>query len=178
MADFDPAPSDTALADEHAAWAEGQDTRARIRAVITGLHEPTTVTDVADRANCSPNAARKHLTEFVELGVAQERVAETGTRYVRNDAYFRWRRANELATTQTVEQLLADLRELESQDEQYKTNFEYETPADVPLPEDATHAELEQRLQTLSEWQTVRKSISRYKQALRIAREQDDELTA
>lgn len=178
MTEFDPDPSETHLADEQEEWTDGQDTRTRIRAVITGLREPATAAVIAERANCSTNAARKHLGEFVDLGIARQLDNDTGTRYARNDAYFRWRRANELATTQTVEQLLEELQTLETRETQYKDEFEADTPAAVPLPDEATHAELEQRLQTVSEWHTVRESINRHKEAVRIARRNDDKLTA
>lgn len=178
MVDFDPAPAADALADEQEAWAQGQETRTRIRAVVTGLREPATAATVADRANCSTNAARKHLDEFVELGLARQRQTEAGAHYVRNEAYFRWRRANDLATRFTVEQLLDELGDLEARDQQYKTEFDAETPAEVPLPDDSTHAELESRLQTLAEWQTIREAIDRHKDALRIARREDGQLPA
>ena len=178
MSSFDPSPSDTALAAEHDEWRETQDTRTRIRGVITGTQEPATAAVIADRAGCSTNAARKHLTDLVDLGVARTVDDETTVRYARNDAYFRWRRANELATTATVEKLLDQLDELETRDTQFKTQFDAEAPSGVALPDDATHGELEARLQTLSEWQTVRDSMNRHRDALRIARQDDDRLTA
>lgn len=178
MANFDPEPATDALTDEQEAWAQEQDTRTRIRAVVTGLREPATAATVAERANCSTNAARKHLEEFVELGLAQHRHAETGAHYIRNEAYFRWRRANELATRHTVEQLLDKLGDLEARDQQYKNEFAADSPDEVPLPAEATHANLESRLQTLSEWQTIREAIDRHKDALRIARREDGQLPA
>jgi len=171
-------PSAESLADEREDWTQAQDTRTRVRAVLTGLREPATAAAVADRANCSTNGARKHLTEFVDLGLARQIEDETVTRYARNDAYFRWRRANELATTQTIEQLLEGLDELETRTAAYKTEFDADTPAAVELPDEATHAELEERLQELSEWHTIRESIDRHKQALRIARREDSQLPA
>lgn len=178
MSDFDPDPSETHLAEEREEWTDGQDTRTRIRTVITGLREPATAAVIAERANCSANAARKHLREFVDLGLARQLDDATGMRYARNDAYFRWRRANELATTQTLEQLLEELQTLESRETQYEDEFEADTPAGVPLPDEATHAELEERLQTVAEWHTIRESINRHKEAVRIARRNDDKLTA
>lgn len=178
MSSFDPGPSEAALAAEQNEWSESQDTRTRIQTVITGLQKPATAATIADHAQCSTNAARKHLRDFVDLGIARELADETTVRYVRNDAYFRWRHANELATTQTVEELLNELEELESRDTEFKNQFDTDSPTAVVLPDEATHAELEERLQTLSEWQTLRESIDRHKQALRIARQEDDRLTA
>lgn len=178
MTEFDPAPSETALAEEREEWTESQDTRQRIRSVVMGLRTPAPVAEIADRAACSSNAARKHLTELLDMGVVREANDNDSTRYVRNEAYVRWRRANELATTHTIDALLGSLEELQGRDEQFQSRFDAPVPEDVELPEGATHAELEARLDALSEWATVRESIDRHREALRIARRDDGRLTA
>jgi hypothetical protein len=178
MSEFDPEPSATTLSDEQAVWTETEDTRRRIQSVITGLQEPSPVTVIADRAACSANAARKHLKEFAALGVVHQVDDPAGTRYVRNEAYIRWQRANKLATTNTAEELLATLAELEDRDEQFQAQFDEPTPETVELSEELTHAELEERIEALSEWETVRTAIDRHKEAVRISRRTDDRLTA
>lgn len=178
MADFDPAPPDEAIAQEREVWQETASTRERIRAVVMGLREPASATVIAERAQCSTNAARGHLDEFADLGVVRKRDHSTGTRYVRNEAYIHWRRANELATSQTIEELLDDLSALEATDEHYQEEFDAATPSDVAVSTEATHAELETQLEALSEWATVRVAIDRHKEAIRIARRGDGRLTA
>ena len=178
MDDFDPEPSAAALSEEQAEWTESTDTRRRIQSVITGLHEPTPVTVIADRAACSENAARKHLKDFAALGVVHQVDDPSGTRYVRNEAYIRWQRANKLATTNTAEELLATLAKLEDRDEQFQERFDEPSPETVELSEELTHAELEERIEVLSEWATVRTVIDRHKEAVRITRRTDDRLTA
>jgi len=178
MPEFDPEPSAAALAEEQAAWTESEDTRRRIQSVVTGLQEPAPVTAIADRAACSANAARKHLQEFASLGVVHQVDDPAGTRYVRNEAYIRWQRANKLATANTAEELLATLAELEDRDEQFRAQFDEPTPETVELSEELTHAELEERIEALSEWETVRTAIDRHKEAVRISRRTDDRLTA
>mgnify|MGYP006293706789 CR=1 FL=1 len=178
MSGFGPEPSDTAFTEEQDEWTHSQDTRRRIQSVITGLQEPATATMIADRAACSTNAARKHLQDFADLGVVHQLDESGGMRYVRNEAYIRWRRANELATANTVEGLLSELAELEARDEQFQTQFDEPAPETVELPEESTHADLESRLKDLSEWATIRTSIDRHKEAVRIARRTDDRLTA
>lgn len=176
--EFDPAPSDEATIKERELWTETTNTRDRIRTVVLGLQEPASATTVAERAQCSANAARAHLEEFVDLGIVQKHDRPTGARYVRNEAYVHWRRANDLATSQTIEELIDELAALETTHEQYQEQFDAATPSDVDLPTEATHADIEARLETLSEWATVRETIDRYKEALRIARRSDGRLTA
>lgn len=178
MTEFSPEPNEAALIEERESWTESQNTQERIRAVITGLQEPATAATVAERAACSTNAARKHLNEFVTLGVVRKREDNRGARYVRNNAYFRWRRANDLAEEYTIKELLSAVSSLETQTEQLQQRFDAPTPADVDLPEETTHADLEEQLQTLSEWETLREAIDRHREAIRIARREDDKLTA
>ncbi|MCY4732540.1 transcriptional regulator [Natronomonas gomsonensis] len=178
MPEFGPEPDETTLTEEHEDWTESQDTHERIRGVIAGLQEPATAATVAERATCSTNAARKHLGKFVALGVVRQLEDTQGARYVRNEAYFRWRRANELAERHTIEELLDVVADLETQAEQFQQQFGAATPADVALPEEATHAELEEQLEKLSRWATIREAIDRHKEAIRISRHESDKLTA
>jgi predicted ArsR family transcriptional regulator len=178
MAEFDPAPPDDALTREQEVWQETTNTRERIRAVVMGLQEPTSAATIAERAQCSVNAARTHLEEFVDIGIIRKREHSAGAQYVRNEAYVHWRRANELATSHTIEELLEELATFEARDEQYQEQFDAATPSDVDIPTEATHAELEAQLETLSEWATVREAIDRHKEAIRIARRSDSRLTA
>ena len=178
MPTFDPAPPDDALTKEQEVWTETTNTRSRIRTVVLGLHEPATVATIAERAQCSANAARTHLEEFVTLGIIRKHEQSTGTRYARNEAYVHWRRANELAVSHSVEELLDELAGLETTYDQFQEQFNASAPPDVDLPPEATHAEIEAQLETLSEWATVREEIDRHKEAIRIARRTDDRLTA
>lgn len=178
MAEFDPAPPDDALAREREVWQETTNTRERLRAVVMGLQEPASAATIAERAQCSVNAARTHLTEFADIGIIRKHDHSAGARYIRNEAYVHWRRGNELAQSHTIEELLEELAALEARDEQYREQFDAATPSDVDLPTEATHAELEAQLETLSAWATVREAIDRHKEAIRIVRRTDSRLPA
>ena len=171
-------PSEDTLDAEREEWVETHDTRQRVKDVITGVREPIPASEVAERAQCSPNAARKHLEEFVDLGVVQARTDGRTRRYVRNDEYFRWRRANRLACTKSVEWLLDELKELEERNVAFREKFEVSTPADVRLPDDAGHADIHDRLEASREWATIREEMNVYRDAIRMARRSGDELTA
>lgn len=178
MSKFNPEPDEAALTEEREDWRQAQDTQERIRAVVTGLQEPATATEVAERAACSTNAARKHLDTFVTLGIVREFEGTHGAHYVRNDAYFRWHRANELAESNTIGELLDAVADLETQAAQFQQQFDATTPADVDFPEETTHAELEDLLETLSEWETIREALDHHKEAIRISRHEDSKLSA
>ncbi len=101
----------------------------------------------------------------------------TETQYARNEAYLRWRRANEHAVSHSLEELINELGSLEIIHDQYQEQFNAGTPSDVNLPSEATHAEIEAQLETISEWAMVCEEIGRYKEAIRITRRTGDRFT-
>lgn len=178
MVEFGPSPSDEALEQQREQWVETRDTRQRIKDIIVGIREPAPVAQVAERAQCSKNAARKHLTELANLGVARRITDGQQTRYVRNDEYFRWRRANELADANAAETLLDRLQTLEAVDDEFQEKFGVSTPDAVPFPEDANHETIHERWEAAGEWASIRSDTGIYRDAIRMARRQSDGLPA
>ena len=101
----------------------------------------------------------------------------TETQYARNEAYLRWRRANEHAVSHSLEELINELGSLEIIHDQYQEQFNAGTPSDFNLPSEATHAEIEAQLETISEWAMVCEEIGRYNEAIWIARRTGDRFT-
>lgn len=176
MTEFDPTPSDEALERQREQWIENHDTRQRIKEIIVGIHDPTSVAQIAEQAQCSANAARKHLKELADLGIART-WTDQRTQYARNDEYFRWRRANELATKHTDTELLDRLQSLEASDSEFQEKFGVTTPDAVPFPEDA-HETIHERWEAANEWASIRYDTGIYQDAIRIAqRRQDDRIS-
>lgn len=179
MADFGPVPSEDGMEQERERWRETRDTRQRVTEVVAGLHDPASVAEVADLAACSANAARKHLADLVDLGVVRTETADGGTRYRRNDEYFRWRRANELAADGTVEELHDRLSDLEDRDEAFRQRYDAPGPETVSFHDDADHETIHAVRDDLGEWATVRREMAVLKDAIRMAeRSRGGELTA
>lgn len=176
MADFSPTPSDQALSEELESWERTHDTRQRIKHVMTGIREPTPVSQIADRARCSTKTARKHLEELVEERIISKIDDPQGNRYSRNKEYFEWRRAHRLSVDHSEAELLDHLGDLEEQEQTYRTRFNADTPKSVDFPpEGATHDEIHEMWENLTTWETLRHDITRYREALRLARKRDDE---
>jgi predicted transcriptional regulator len=170
MSEFDPAPSDEALEQQREQWVETRDTRQRIKDIIVGIRNPVPSAQIAEQAQCSKNAARKHLKELAALGVARTETASHRTRYARNDNYFRWHRANELAATNSADELLDRLQTLEATDDEFQETFGVSTPDAVSFPEDADHKAIHERWETAGEWASIRRDAAIYRDAIRIAR--------
>jgi DNA-binding transcriptional ArsR family regulator len=178
MGEFDPAPSEEALEAERDRWAADLDSRQRVRHVVVGLHEPRSVAEIAERASCSPNTARKHLSELADLGVVRKYTDRGSTRYARNDEYVRWRRANELLDEHTAEQLFDQLQALEKQEKEFRDEHGVETPNELPFPDDADHETIHELWEASGEWATVRRRIEIHRDALRMAQRRRDGLPA
>jgi predicted transcriptional regulator len=74
------------------------DVEQRIYGTILQTREPTTASAIAERAECDPKTARKYLSWFGELGIVIRHDGHPAT-YERNNAYFEWRRINQLVAT-------------------------------------------------------------------------------
>ena len=74
------------------------DVEQRIYGTILQTREPATASAIAERAASDLKTARKYLSWFSELGIVTHHDGHPAT-YERNDAYFEWRRINQLVAT-------------------------------------------------------------------------------
>ena len=75
-------------------------------------------------------------------------------RYERNDEYFEWRRVNELARKNTVEELQTRVSELTDRIEEYRVEYDADSPAMVNVLEfDASH--VDEVYTDLGDWATA-----------------------
>ena len=93
-----------------------------------------TATEIAERADCSVESARTHLSFYAELGIVI-RYEGRPLRYERNEDYFEWRRVNELAQKNTVEELQTRVSELTDRVERYREEYDAKSPAEVDVLE-------------------------------------------
>jgi len=132
---------------------EDEDTKQRVYGTVLHTREPTTAGEIADRADCSEDAARSHLSFYADLGIVTRHEGRP-VRYERNDDYFEWRRVNELAQEHTVDELQTRVSELTDRIETYRDEYNANSPADVDVLEfDA--AEIDDVYVDLSEWATA-----------------------
>lgn len=132
-------------------------TDERVYRVALTLHEPSTVLDIAERADCSKNAARRHLNRLTDIGVLA-RVTEDPATYRRNEAYFEWRRVNRLSNL-SDEEYSERLGELLVEDEAYKEKYGVEAPGDLDPLEFGEFGDSEKVWLDLSNWEAIRTEI-------------------
>jgi len=113
---------------------EGEDTKQRVYGAVLHAREPMMAAEIAERADCSEESARTHLSFYADLGIVIHHDGRPA-RYERNDDYFEWRRVNELANVHTVEELQARVSDLTDQIEAYREEYDADSPGDVDVLE-------------------------------------------
>ena len=164
MDEFDPAPRT-----DDSSWPDGADTFDRVYDVALGLTDPTSYADVADLAECSPNAAKKHLDRLAEMGVVRADTGGRPARYERNDGYLEWQEASRIARELTTDQIIKRVRNLEAERTRYEERFGTADPGDVSVF-DGDHEAVHERMATVSDWQAIDRDIRLYELARRLAR--------
>lgn len=122
-----PPSLDTAFDDDSA--------RERLYSVLVQTREPTSSAEIAERADCHADTARKYLDWFAQIGLAVRHDGRPAT-YERNEAYFEWRYVTELAARHTLEDLRVHIQSIQEQLQAYRDTYGTNDPSLV----DARHA--------------------------------------
>lgn len=113
---------------------EGEDTKQRVYGAVLHARDPMTAAEIAERADCSDESARTHLSFYADLGIVVRHEGRP-VRYERNDDYFEWRRVNELARENSVDDLQTRVSKLTNKIERYRGEYGADSPADVDVLE-------------------------------------------
>lgn len=165
MSEFDPAPESDS---SQRRWQEGADTFDRVYDVALGITSPTAYTKIAELADCSPNAAKKHLDRLAEMGIVRAARDGRPTRYERNEGYLEWQEASRIASELSIEEIVDRVRALEAQRAEYESRFDTTDPADVSVLDD-DHERVHERMAAVSEWRGVRRDVRLYELARQLS---------
>ena len=147
----------------------GDDVEQRIYGTVLQTREPTTASAIADRVDCDPKTARKYLSWFTDLGIVTRHDGHPAT-YERNDAYFEWRRINQLAADHSVDELQQRVQELTTRITGYEDAYDAATPAEVDAVAAAETSDgrpIDDVYSDLADWMTARQERERYERARR-----------
>lgn len=168
MTEFDPTPGRDAIDEARRRWRDGTDTFGRVYDVVLGITEPTPYSEIAGTADCSPNAAKKHLDRLAEMGIVRADRESRPARYERNDGYLEWQEASRIAAELTVEEIIERVRRLEERREEFVTRFGTEDPSSISVFERDEHETIHDRMAAVSEWQATTRDIRLYELARRL----------
>ena len=166
MTEFDPAPTSD---DTQRRWQTGTDTFGRVYDVVLGVTSPTAYTEIAELADCSPNAAKKHLDRLTEMGIVRANSDSSPATYERNEGYLEWQDASRIASELSVETIIDRVEALEDQRADYEARFETTDPTDVNVFEHESHDTIHERMTAVSEWQGVIRDIRLYELARQLS---------
>jgi DNA-binding transcriptional regulator GbsR (MarR family) len=166
MTEFDPAPDS---ADNQSRWQEGTDTFGRVYDVLLGLTSPTAYTEIAELADCSPNAAKKHLDRLAEMGIARATHESGPARYERNEAYLEWQDASQIAAALSVEEIIERVAALEERQSEYEERFGTTDPNTVSVFDAGDHETIHDRMNAVSEWRGVIRDLRLYELARQLS---------
>ncbi|WP_122090913.1 DUF7342 family protein [Halalkalicoccus subterraneus] len=145
----------------------GDDVEQRIYGTILQTRKPTTASDIATRVECDPKTARKYLGWFADLGIVTQYDGHPTT-YERNNAYFEWRRINQLAAEHSVESLQEHVHQLTTRIATYEETYDATTPATVDalrVAEENDDRTIDDVYSDLSDWATAHEERKRYERA-------------
>ena len=169
MTEFDPTPNTDAVDTVRQRWRENTDTFGRVYDTILGITTPTPHADIAETAECSPNAAKKHLERLVEMGIARTDSESRPARYERNEGYLEWQEASRIATDLTVDDIIERVQRLENHREEFEDRFETTDPSSVEVFAQDDHGAIHERMEAVSEWHAVERDIRLYELARQLA---------
>lgn len=166
MSEFDPVPETPT---ERPRWQEDTDTFGRVYAVVLGLTSPKAYTDIAALADCSPNAAKKHLDRLTEMGIARTNQASRPAAYERNEGYLEWQDASHIASELSTEAIIDRVATLEERRSEYEAAFETTDPNTVAVFDAPDHETIHDRMNAVSEWKGVIRDIRLYELARQLS---------
>ena len=168
MDDFDPVPSNDS-SDATKRWQTGTDTFGRVYDVLLGITTPTPYTEIAALADCSSNAAKKHLDRLAEMGIARADSESRPARYTRNDGYLEWQEASRIARELSVDEIVDRVRTLEAERDAYEERFDTPDPKTVSAFDRDDHTDVHDRMMAISNWQGILRDIRLYELARRLS---------
>lgn len=162
-------PPDDAVESVRQRWREETDTFGRVYDVVLAITEPTASAEVADLADCSPNAAKKHLERLVEMGIVRASESGRGKRFQRDDGFLEWREASRIAKEMAIDDIVERVRHLEERRDSYEARFDTANPADVSVFDLQDHEAIHDRMADVSDWHGIDRDIRLYELARQIA---------
>lgn len=151
-------------------FAESDSAEERVFQALLQTRAPTGARALADRAECDAKTARKYLEWFARLGIATEHAGEPVT-YERNEQYFEWRRASDLAASRTSQELAEAVQSIADRIDTYRDRYGAERPADVDALSPPEDVDPETAFADLTDWESLRAELRLHERARRLQRD-------
>lgn len=144
--------------------------KERIYSALVQTREPTPARNIAERADCHTDTARKYLDWFTQLDIATRYDGRPKT-YERNEAYFKWRYVNSLAENHTVEELRENVQTLHDRLAAYQEKYDAEGPGTVNALEVTTDESIDEVWSDLTNWVSLQDEFRLHERARQLLTE-------
>lgn len=157
-------------------WEAEGETFEKICKVIFDISEYTSNMEIADRADCSPNAVKKHLDRLNELRVVEKDSRTEMARYRRNSTYLEWRVLRHIIDEYPMEKIIGRVEALEARQE-YLTGRTDDISSIVPAADIKLNESVGSQMEAANELERIKRRIRLYELA-RQAIENDGHLVS
>jgi len=149
-------------------WIEETTPFERVYEVIRSTYDPTSASQIADRARVSPTTARKHLRSLVDTGEVTTSQDGQTTLYRRSETGIVTEHAQSLLAERTPEEIASGITELKTQIQNWRDEYGVDSPEELARELDIEDADSESGT-LLREWQTTRRNLALAQATLAIA---------
>nr|WP_267164271.1 winged helix-turn-helix domain-containing protein [Halovenus salina] len=149
-------------------WIEDTTPFERVYGIIRTTYDPTSASQIADRARVSSTTARKHLRTLVNAGeVATSQDGQT-TLYCRSETGIVTEHAQSLLAERTPEEIASGIADLKAQIQDWRDKYGVNSPEELARELNIEDADSDYGA-LLREWQTTRRNLALAQATLAIA---------
>lgn len=140
-------------------WVEETTPFDRVYEIIRRTYDPTSASQIADRARISSTTARKHLRTLVDAGeVTTSRDGQT-LLYRRSETGIVTEHAQSLLAERTLEEIASGIAAMKTQIQDWRDEHGVDSPEELARELDIDDADSDYGV-LLREWQTTRRNLA------------------
>lgn len=139
----------------------------RVYEIIRRTYDPTSASQISDRARVSPTTARKHLRTLVDAGEVTTSQEGQTTLYRRSETGIVTEHAQSLLAERTPEEIASGIAEMKTQIQRWRDEHGVDSPEEFAWKLDIEDADSDYGA-LLREWQTTRRNLALAQAALAI----------
>ena len=140
-------------------WIEETTPFERVYGIIRRTYDPTSASQIADRAHVSPTTARKHLRTLMDSGEVTTAQNGQTTLYRRSETGIVTEHAQSLLAERTPEEIASGITEMKTQIQEWRAEYDVDSPEEFARELDIEDADNDHGV-LLREWQTTRRNLA------------------
>ena len=149
-------------------WIEETTPFERVYEIIRRTYDPTSASQIADRARVSPTTARKHLRTLVDAGEVTTLQDGQTMLYRRSETGIVTEHAQSLLAERTPEEIASGVAEMKTQIQDWRDEHGVDSPEELARELDIEDVDSDYGA-LLRDWQTTRRNLALAQATLAIA---------